>query len=120
MCIRDRKWVVSAKRADFQEISRKFGVDPVIARLIRNREQITDEEIERYLHGRLSDLHSWRLLKGIGELLEILKGKIDQKKKIRIIGDYDIDGVCSLSLIHIYGRVFIWNRQFQKMRNLCK
>ena len=50
------KWVVSAKRADFQEISRKFGVDPVIARLIRNREQITDEEIEKYLHGRLSDL----------------------------------------------------------------
>ena len=93
------KWVVSAKRADFQEISRKFGVDPVIARLIRNREQITDEEIERYLHGRLSDLHSWRLLKGIGELLEILKGKIDQKKKIRIIGDYDIDGVCSTYIL---------------------
>ncbi len=93
------KWVVSAKRADFQEISRKFGVDPVITRLIRNREQITDEEIERYLHGRLSDLHSWRLLKGIGELLEILKGKIDQKKKIRIIGDYDIDGVCSTYIL---------------------
>ena len=93
------KWVVSAKRADFQEISRKFGVNPVIARLIRNREQITDEEIERYLHGRLSDLHSWRLLKGIGELLEILKGKIDQKKKIRIIGDYDIDGVCSTYIL---------------------
>ena len=93
------KWVVSAKRADFQEISRKFGVDPVIARLIRNREQITDEEIERYLHGRLSDLHSWRFLKGIGELLEILKGKIDQKKKIRIIGDYDIDGVCSTYIL---------------------
>ena len=93
------KWVVSAKRADFQEISRKFGVDPVIARLIRNREQITDEEIERYLHGRLSDLHSWRLLKGIGELLEILKDKIDQKKKIRIIGDYDIDGVCSTYIL---------------------
>lgn len=93
------KWVVSAKRADFQEISRKFGVDPVITRLIRNREQITDEEIERYLHGRLSDLHSWSLLKGIGELLEILKGKIDQKKKIRIIGDYDIDGVCSTYIL---------------------
>lgn len=93
------KWVVSAKRADFQEISRKFGVDPVIARLIRNRDQITDEEIEKYLHGRLSDLHSWKLLKGMGELLEILKDKIDQKKKIRIIGDYDIDGVCSTYIL---------------------
>lgn len=93
------KWVVSAKRADFQEISRKFGVDPVIARLIRNREQITDEEIEKYLHGRLSDLHSWKLLKGMGELLEILTDKIEQKKKIRIIGDYDIDGVCSTYIL---------------------
>lgn len=93
------KWVVSAKRADFQEISRKFGVDPVIARLIRNRDQITEEEIDRYLHGKLSDLHSWRLLKGSEELLEILKDKIDQKKKIRIIGDYDIDGVCSTYIL---------------------
>ena len=93
------KWVVSAKRADFQEISRKFGVDPVIARLIRNREQITDEEIEKYLHGRLSDLHSWKLLKGMGELLGILTDKIEQKKKIRIIGDYDIDGVCSTYIL---------------------
>lgn len=93
------KWVVSAKRADFQEISRKFGVDPVIARLMRNRDQITDEEIEKYLHGRLSDLRSWRLLKGMGELLKILTDKIEQKKKIRIIGDYDIDGVCSTYIL---------------------
>ena len=93
------KWVVSAKRADFQEISRKFGVDPVIARLMRNRDQITDEEIEKYLHGRLSDLHSWKLLKGMGELLGILTDKIEQKKKIRIIGDYDIDGVCSTYIL---------------------
>ena len=52
------KWVISAKKADFYEISRKFGVDPVIARLIRNRDQITDEEIDRYLHGKMSGLHS--------------------------------------------------------------
>lgn len=93
------KWVVAAKKADFQGISNRFGVDPVIARLIRNREQITDEEIDVYLHGKLRNLHSWKELKGIDELLNILIQKIQQKKKIRIIGDYDIDGVCSTYIL---------------------
>lgn len=93
------KWVVSAKKADFQRISNHFGVDPVIARLIRNREHITDEEIDKYLHGKIGDLHSWKKLKGIEELLNILVEKIQQQKKIRIIGDYDIDGVCSTYIL---------------------
>ena len=93
------KWVVSAKKADFQEIGRKFGVDPVIARLIRNRDQITDQEIDRYLYGKLSSLHSWKLLKDIEKLLDILTEKILEQKKIRIIGDYDIDGVCSTYIL---------------------
>lgn len=93
------KWVVAAKKADFQRISNHFGVDPVIARLIRNREHITDEEIDRYLHGKIGNLHSWKKLKGIEELLNILIQKIQQKKKIRIIGDYDIDGVCSTYIL---------------------
>lgn len=93
------KWVVAAKKADFQGISNRFGVDPVIARLIRNREQITDEEIDTYLHGNLRNLHPWKALKGIDELLNILIEKIQQKKKIRIIGDYDIDGVCSTYIL---------------------
>lgn len=93
------KWVVSAKKADFYEISRKFGIDPVIARLIRNREQITDEEIDRYLHGKLTGLHSWKKMKGIPEALDILAHKIEEKKRIRIIGDYDIDGVCSTYIL---------------------
>lgn len=93
------KWVVAAKKADFQGISNRFGVDPVIARLIRNREQITDEEIDTYLHGKLRNLHPWKVLKGIDELLNILIEKIQQKKKIRIIGDYDIDGVCSTYIL---------------------
>ena len=71
----------------------------MIARLIRNREQITDEEIDVYLHGKLRNLHSWKELKGIDELLNILIQKIQQKKKIRIIGDYDIDGVCSTYIL---------------------
>lgn len=80
------KWVISAKKADFYEISRKFGVDPVIARLIRNRDQITDEEIDRYLHGKMSGLHSWKLLKGVDTALDILLDKIREGKRLRSSG----------------------------------
>lgn len=93
------KWVVSAKKADFQQIANKFGIDPVVARLIRNREQITDEEIDTYLYGKITELHSWKLLKGMESLLDILTEKIKEQKKIRIIGDYDIDGVCSTYIL---------------------
>ena len=93
------KWVVSAKKADFQQIANKFGIDPVVARLIRNREQITDEEIDTYLRGKITQLHSWKLLKGMESLLDILTEKIKEQKKIRIIGDYDIDGVCSTYIL---------------------
>lgn len=93
------KWVVSAKKADFQQIANKFGIDPVVARLIRNREQITDEEIDTYLHGKITELHSWKLLKGMESFLDILTEKIKEQKKIRIIGDYDIDGVCSTYIL---------------------
>ena len=93
------KWVVSAKRGDFYAISQKFGVDPVIARLIRNRDQITDEEIEQYLYGTMEKLHSWKQMKGMEEALKMIEQKIREKKKIRIIGDYDIDGVCSTYIL---------------------
>ena len=85
------KWVVSAKKADFQQIANKFGIDPVVARLIRNREQITDEEIDTYLHGNITELHSWQPLHGMESLLDIMTAKINEPKKLRIIGEYAID-----------------------------
>lgn len=87
------KWVVAAKRADFQEIARKFHIDQVTARLIRNRGIVGDEAIEEYLNGSLLNLHSPHLLKDCDMAVEILVRKIREKKKIRIMGDYDIDGV---------------------------
>lgn len=93
------KWVVTAKRADFQEISRKFGIDPVIARLIRNRDVVGDEEIREYLHGTVEELPSPWLLKDMEKAVDILTEKIRQKKSIRIIGDYDIDGVTSTYIL---------------------
>ena len=87
------KWVVSAKKADFKKISEQFGIDPVTARIIRNREVIGEEAIEEYLHGTLKDLQDPEKMKDMKKAVSILKEKIQQKKKIRIIGDYDIDGV---------------------------
>lgn len=93
------KWMVSAKKADFKRIAEHFGIDPVIARIIRNRDIITEAEIDRFLHGTLEDLHSPYLLKDVEKAADILCNKIAQQKKIRIIGDYDIDGVCSTYIL---------------------
>lgn len=93
------KWVITAKRADFQEIGRTFGIDPVIARLIRNRDVEGMENIRSYLYGSVDELPSPWLLKDMEKAVDILKRKIKEKKKIRIIGDYDIDGVTSTYIL---------------------
>ena len=93
------RWVVAAKRADFAAIGKEFGIDPVIARLIRNRDVQDKEEIRRYLHGTVEELASPHLMKDVDEAVEILRNKIKEKKQIRIIGDYDIDGVVSTFIL---------------------
>lgn len=89
------KWMVSAKRADFNGIGERFGIDPVIARIIRNRDVEGDEEIEKFLHGTTADLYEPTLLKDAEKAADILCEKTREGKKIRVIGDYDIDGVCA-------------------------
>ena len=87
------KWVVSAKRADFQKIAETFGIDPVTARLIRNRNVVGMDEIQKYLYGNTRLLPSPWLMKDMEKAVDILENKIKEGKKIRIIGDYDIDGI---------------------------
>ena len=89
------KWVVTAKRADFQAIGEKFHIDPVIARLIRNSDVTDESKIREYLTGTIEDLPSPWLMKDMRKAVDILKEKISAQAKIRIIGDYDIDGVTS-------------------------
>ncbi|MBU5479996.1 single-stranded-DNA-specific exonuclease RecJ [Blautia sp. MSJ-19] len=93
------KWMVYTKRADFREIGHRFGIDPVIARLIRNRDVEDMEGIRTYLYGTLEELPSPWLMKDMKEAVQILTGKIQQKKRIRIIGDYDIDGVTATCIL---------------------
>ena len=94
-----QKWVVINKKADFKGIGQKYGIDQVTARIIRNRDVIEDEGINRYLNGGMSDLYDPHLLKDSDILITILKKKILDNKKIRIIGDYDIDGVMSTYIL---------------------
>ena len=91
-CMKE-KWVVAAKKADFNALGKKFGIDPVIARLIRNRDIIGEEQMQLYLHGTLSDIPDPHLLADADRAAVILKEKIAAGARIRIIGDYDIDGV---------------------------
>lgn len=90
-----KKWVVAAKKADFNQIARQFGISPYLARIIRNRDVIGDDAVNMYLNGSLSDLHAPNLMKDIPEAADILMDAIDAGAKIRIVGDYDVDGVCA-------------------------
>lgn len=93
-----RQWMVAAKKADFYAIAEKFHVDPVVARIIRNREVIGEKNIRIYLGGNLSDLSDPHQMKDMDRLVEILAQKIRKQVHIRIIGDYDVDGVTSSHL----------------------
>lgn len=94
-----QKWMVTAKRADFNQIAEEFGIDPVTARLIRNRDVIGRNAITEYLHGTRRDMHSPWLLKDMERIVEILNRKVDTGCSIRIIGDYDIDGIMSTYIL---------------------
>lgn len=87
------------KKADFYEISRKFGVSPVLARLLRNRDLITDEDISSYLNAERMELYDGMLLKDMDAAVEILEEKIRNRKKLRVIGDYDIDGIMATYIL---------------------
>lgn len=87
------KWVVMRKGAPFQEIAEKFEIHPIIARLIRNRDIVGDDNIQSYLNGTILDLYDGMLMQDMNKAVDILIEKLQEKKRIRIIGDYDIDGI---------------------------
>ena len=87
------RWVLLRKGADFETIGKKYQISPRLACLIRNRDVIGEEAVDRYLNGTISDLYDGMLMKDMDKAIDILKEKILEDKKIRVIGDYDIDGV---------------------------
>ena len=93
------KWYVYSKKADFQAISERYGIDRVTARVLRNRDICTDEEIRYFLHGNVQDLYDERLLPDLEQAGYLLWEAIKERKHIRIVGDYDIDGVCATCIL---------------------
>lgn len=94
------QWLIQAKKADFNAIGAAFGISPVTARLIRNRDVVGMDAVYQYLNGTVEDLYEPMLLPDMGRCLEVLQRKIEEKKRIRIVGDYDIDGICSTYLLY--------------------
>jgi len=92
-------WYITTKKADFDEIGRKFNISPILARLIRNRDIIEDEDIHKYLYGTVDVMYDPFLLKGMDDTVKIIVEKISTQASIRIIGDYDVDGICASHIL---------------------
>ncbi len=89
------KWLVATKRADFNKWASEYNISPVLARIIRNRDIIDEQELNLFLNGSLEDCHSPWLLYDMEKAVSIILNKIENKTPIRVIGDYDVDGICS-------------------------
>lgn len=93
------KWMVYAKKADFKQIASEYGIDQVLARIIRNRDICGSKDIDMYLNGNLNDIHNPHSMKDADKFVDIITKKIEEYKPVRIIGDYDIDGICSIYIL---------------------
>ncbi len=93
------KWMVAAKKADFEKWAERFGISPVLARILRNRNLTEEAQVEKFLRGTLSDCYSPWLLKDMDRAVETVREAISHKKRIRVIGDYDVDGICSAYIL---------------------
>ena len=89
------KWYVSAKKADFDKWAQKFHISPVVARILRNRDLVTEEEVDRFLHGKLDDCYTPWLLKDMDRAVDLILQAKEEGVSLRVIGDYDVDGICS-------------------------
>lgn len=93
------KWMIAAKKADFDEMAKQYGISPVLARILRNRDLVEEEQLRKFLHGTAADFYDPSLLKGLEQAVRCLLTAVSEQKKIRIIGDYDADGICAAYIL---------------------
>lgn len=93
------KWFVAAKKADFDAWSKKFNISPVTARIIRNRDIFSEEEVERFLNGSFLDMYPPELMLDIEDAAAIIEEQLRGGKKMRVIGDYDVDGITAAHIL---------------------
>ena len=96
----DADWRIYSKRADFDAIGNRFNIDPVVARVIRNRDVVGEDAVERFLYGTLDSLYDGSLMKDMEKGVGIISGKLDEGARIRVVGDYDVDGVTSTYILY--------------------
>ena len=89
------KWLVAAKKADFNEWSRNYHIDPVLARIIRNRDVMESGEVQKFLYGTMEDCYSPWELYDMEKGVELITLEMERETYIRVIGDYDVDGICA-------------------------
>ncbi len=99
MGIKMEKWYVATKKADFDKWAKEFQISPVVARILRNRDLTEEEQVQKFLHGKLEDCYSPWLLKDMDKAVEYIQEAINDNLFIRVIGDYDVDGICSAYIL---------------------
>ena len=93
------KWIVHSKKADFDGFAKALGVSPIVARIMRNKDLESIEAQKRFLDNSLENMHNPSLMKDMDKAIDIIILKIEEGKHIRVIGDYDIDGICSTYIL---------------------
>ncbi len=93
------KWFVETKRADFDRWAAEFHISPILARILRNRNLTEEPEVRKFLYGTLEDCHSPWLLKDVDKAVALITEMIEGGGLIRVIGDYDVDGICSAYIL---------------------
>ncbi len=94
------KWFIKNKKVDHRKISKDLGISPFVSKLLVNRD-ITDYDlINRFISPQLSKLYDPILMKDLEKAVNIIKDKIYEKKRIRIVGDFDVDGVMSVFILY--------------------
>ncbi len=96
----ENTWVIRRVGGDYEELGKKYGVSPVVARIMRNRGIMEDSEAEVFLRGGLEILSDGKRLPDCEKLVGLLESAIDEGKHIRVIGDYDVDGVCATAIFY--------------------
>jgi single-stranded-DNA-specific exonuclease len=93
------KWMVSTKKCDFKQIGDELGIDQVVVRVMRNRDMTDISQMKSFLNGSEEIFHSYEYMKDVDKAVDILLDKIDEGARIRIIGDYDVDGIMSTYIL---------------------
>ena len=96
----NQDWRIYAKKADFKALSEKYGIDPVVARVIRNRDVVTDSDFENYIYGTLESTYAPDLMIDMELGVDIIMSSIEDGENIRVVGDYDVDGVMSTYILY--------------------